>query len=106
MANSADPDQLASSVTQLDARLTGDQEVVGLTPAEVCNIRSWRLIMKYFLWSFSPFSLLLIKEGQILQKPTDLDLHCLQRQGISWFSRTRVNALHKKIICLFQASFR
>ena len=30
--------------------------------------------------------------GQMdLQKPTDLDLHCLQRQGISRFSRTRVN---------------
>ena len=26
----------------------------------------------------------------ILQKPTDLDLHCLQRQSISGFSRTRV----------------
>ena len=25
-----------------------------------------------------------------LQKPTDLDLHCLQRQGISGLSRTRV----------------
>ena len=24
------------------------------------------------------------------QKPTDLDLHCLQRQGISGLSRTRV----------------
>ena len=24
-------------------------------------------------------------------EPTDLDLHCLQRQGISGFSRTRVN---------------
>ena len=24
-------------------------------------------------------------------KPTDLDLHCLQRQGISGFSRTKVN---------------
>ena len=24
------------------------------------------------------------------QKPTDLDLHCLQRQGISGFSRTKV----------------
>ena len=23
-------------------------------------------------------------------EPTDLDLHCLQRQDISWFSRTRV----------------
>ena len=27
----------------------------------------------------------------LLQKPTDLDLHCLQRKGISGFSRTRVN---------------
>ena len=26
------------------------------------------------------------------QKPTDLDLHCLQRQDISGFSRTRVKA--------------
>ena len=25
-----------------------------------------------------------------LQKPTDLDLHCLQKQGIFRFSRTRV----------------
>ena len=36
-------------------RLTGDQEVAGSTPAEVGNILSWRLIMKYFLQSFSPF---------------------------------------------------
>ena len=36
-------------------RPTGDQEVVGSTPAEVGNILSWRLIMKYFLRSFSPF---------------------------------------------------
>ena len=36
-------------------RPTGDQEVAGSTPAEVGNIPSWRLIMKYFLRSFSPF---------------------------------------------------
>ena len=41
------------------------------------------------------------------QKPTDLDLHCLQRQSISGFRRTRVNlhfAWWVKIsadICLF-----
>ena len=34
---------------------TGDQEVAGSTPAEVGNILSWRLIVKYFLLSFSPF---------------------------------------------------
>ena len=36
-------------------RPTGDQEVVDSTPAEVGNILLWRLIMKYFLRSFSPF---------------------------------------------------
>ena len=36
-------------------RPTGDKEVAGSTPAEVGNILSWRLIMKYFLRSFSPF---------------------------------------------------
>ena len=35
-------------------RPTGDQEVIGSTPAEVGNILSWRLIMKYFLRWFSP----------------------------------------------------
>ena len=34
---------------------TGDQEVAGSTPAEVGNILSWRLIMKYFLRFFFPF---------------------------------------------------
>ena len=28
----------------------------------------------------------------LLLKPSDLDLHCLQRQGISGFSRTRVKS--------------
>ena len=39
----------------ITGRPTGDQEVAGSTPAEVGNILSWRLIMKYFLQSFSPF---------------------------------------------------
>ena len=33
-----------------------------------------------------------IQISWLLQKPSDLDLHCLQRQGISGFSRTRVNS--------------
>ena len=49
------PRLLPASVAQLDARPTGDQEVAGSTPAEVGNILSWSLIMKYFLRSFSPF---------------------------------------------------
>ena len=44
-----------ASVAQFDARPTGDQEVAGSTPAEEGNILSWRLIMKYFLRSFSLF---------------------------------------------------
>ena len=43
-------------------RLTADQEVGGSTPAEVGNFLSWRLIMKYFLRSFS---LQLIQGGQL-----------------------------------------
>ena len=31
-----------------------------------------------------------IQISWLLKKPTDLDLHCLQRQGISRFSRTMV----------------
>ena len=35
----------------------------------------------------------------LLEKPTDLDLHCLQKKGISRFSRTRVNNV--VFVCLF-----
>ena len=42
-------------------RPTGDQEVAGLTPAEVGNILSVRLIMKYMVI----LSLPLIQEGQL-----------------------------------------
>ena len=42
-------------------RPTGDQEVAGSTPAEVGNILSWRLIMKYTVI----LSLPLIQEGQL-----------------------------------------
>ena len=31
----------------------------------------------------------------LLQKPTDLDPHCLQRQGVSGFSRTKVKVQSK-----------
>ena len=34
-----------------------------------------------------------IQISWLLKKPTDLDLHCLERQGISGFRRTRVNSL-------------
>ena len=34
-----------------------------------------------------------------LLQPSDLDLHCLQRQGIFRFSRTRVNVLFAVTMC-------
>ena len=40
-------------VAQLDARLTGDQEAVGLTPAELATFFCGDKIMKYFLVIFS-----------------------------------------------------
>ena len=49
-------------------RPTGDQEVAGSTPAEVGNILSWRLIMKYFLRSFSPFRWFKKRSCQFLAK--------------------------------------
>ena len=57
-----------------------------------------------------------IQISWLLQKPTDLDLHYLQMQGISGFSRTRVKiahlyslilvfaVLHKKYYNSFQAN--
>ena len=42
-------------MAQSDAPPTGDQEVIDWIPMGYCNILLWRLIMKYFLWSFSPF---------------------------------------------------
>ena len=39
---------LPASMAQLDARPTGDQEVAGLTPAEVGNILLWRLSHEIF----------------------------------------------------------
>ena len=57
-----------ASVAQLDARPTGDKEVVGSTSSEVGNILLWRLIMKYFLQSFSPFRLFKKGSCQFLPK--------------------------------------
>ena len=40
-------------MAQLDARLTDEQEIVGLTPIRSATFFHGDLIMKYFLWSFS-----------------------------------------------------
>ena len=41
----------------------------------------------------------------LLQKPTDLDLHCLQSQSISRFSRTRVKHFATCFVCMHQDNF-
>ena len=59
-------------------RPTRDQEVVGSTPAEVGNILSRRLIVKYFLRSFSPFLWFKKSSCQFLAK------ECAQYWLIAW----------------------
>ena len=39
---------MLASLSQSDARPTGDQEVAASIPAGSSNVFSWRLIMKYF----------------------------------------------------------
>ena len=48
-------DTWPASMAQLDAQLTGDQEVAGSTPIGSATFFRRDLIMKYFLQSFSPF---------------------------------------------------
>ena len=36
-----------------------------------------------------------------LQKPTDLDLHCFQIQGMSGFSRIRVSMGNEKVLAVW-----
>ena len=42
-----------------------------------------------------------VDPDQLASKPTDLDLHCLQKQGISGLSRTRVNIASSYIFVTF-----
>ena len=48
---------LPALVAELDAHPTGDPEVVDTTPARSATFFGGDLIMKYFLWSFSPYRL-------------------------------------------------
>ena len=51
------------------------------------NFLRIRLLDPDFLYKFTN---LMANSADPDQKPTDPILHCLQRQGISWFRRTRV----------------
>ena len=46
---------LPASVAQLDVGLTTDQEIAGSIPAGPATFFHADMIIKYFLWSFSPF---------------------------------------------------
>ena len=50
--------------------------------------------------SLTEWQTMQIKISWLLKKPTDLDLHCLQRQGISVLSRTRVKQELSQILIL------
>ena len=52
--------------------------------------QSNHLIKVADIYSHTKWQTVQIQISWLLQKPTDLDLHCLQRQTISGFSRTRV----------------
>ena len=58
----------AGLVAVSDAHPIGDQDVEGSIPARSGNILSWRLIMKYFLRSFSPFRWFKKGSSQFLAK--------------------------------------
>ena len=47
-----------------------------------------------------------IQISWLFQKPTDLDLHCLRRQGISGFSRTRVKEEVTKTVYLVKRTWK
>ena len=46
------------------------------------------------IWCCYKFTYIMANSANNLQKPTDLDLHCLQRHGIFGLSRTRVNTIN------------
>ena len=54
------------------------------------NFQPIRLLDPDCWYKFTYLMAVQIQISWLLQKPTDLDLHCLQRHGISGFSRTRV----------------
>ena len=63
-------------------------------PCTLLNLsQSEALIMIVDMNSYAECQTVQIQISWLLKKPTDLDLHCLQRQSISGFSRTRVKMM-------------
>ena len=61
---------------------------------------SWSIFMKEYCrprrgWNPRPPGLQLDAHPTEPPRPADLDLHCFQRQGISWFCKSRINHLKR-----------
>ena len=67
-------------VAQSDVYPTSDQEVVGSNPARTGNILSWRMIIKYFLLSFSR-SAISRRELSVSDKARPVNIHFTTYQG-------------------------
>ena len=61
--------------------------------------QSDHLILIFAINSHTKWQTVQIQISWLLQKPTDLDLYCFQRQGLSGFSRTRVNIIFSHCVC-------
>ena len=59
-------------------------------PLPIFSKSDYLIRVFFYINSHTEWQTVQIQISWLLQKPTDLDLHCLQRQGISGFSRTRV----------------
>ena len=65
----------------------------------ISNFQPIRLIDPNFLYKFTYLMANRADPDQLAsEEATDLDLHCLQRQGISRFSMTRVKRIIQKIV--------
>ena len=64
--------------------------------------QSGNLIQIVGINSYTERQTVQIQISWLLKKPSDLDPHCLQKHGLSRFSRTRINI---NLVCLFVLRF-
>ena len=69
-----------------------DAELIKMPCPLLIFSQSGNLVQIVDINSYTVWQTVQIQISWLLQKPTDLDLHCLQKQGLSGFSRTRVKS--------------
>ena len=80
-------------MAQSDALSTGDKEIAGSMPPGSGNILPWRLNIKYFLRSFSPFRRFKKGSCQFLSKESNrLDMTVIVLTGTIYSEPTNLNA--------------